>query len=118
MQVKYIALAVVVGQAAAVLDLTAGKHISETIFGLSPEQVKKIDTAIVRAEATAQASFLEATKDIYKYAENFYKTVDKGAGPSIRDASVALNKALTPELKQKLKKAISTFTDSTLNALL
>ncbi|KAJ1891276.1 hypothetical protein LPJ66_007011 [Kickxella alabastrina] len=116
--VKYIALAVVVGQAAAVLDLTAGKHISETIFGLSPEQVKKIDTAIVRAEANAQASFLEATKDIYKYAENFYKTVDKGAGPSIRDASVALNKALTPELKQKLKKAISTFTDSTLNALL
>ncbi|KAJ2235891.1 hypothetical protein IWW45_002231 [Coemansia sp. RSA 485] len=118
MQTKYIALAAAVGQATATLDMLTGRPLSEAIFGLTPDQVKKVDSTVARVEQEAQSAAIGAYTNAAKTVGKIVADINKNAGPAVNDAAAALNKALTPDVKQKLKKAISTIVDSTLNALL
>ncbi|KAJ2022509.1 hypothetical protein H4S03_009509, partial [Coemansia sp. S3946] len=43
--------------------------------------------------------------------------INKSSGPAINDASTSVHKAMTPEIRQKVKKAIQSVVDSTLTAL-
>ncbi|KAJ1818082.1 hypothetical protein LPJ75_001537 [Coemansia sp. RSA 2598] len=118
MQIKYIALVAAIGQATATLDMITGRPISEAIFGLTPEQVKKVDSTVARVEQEAQSAIIGAYGNAAKTIGKVVADINKTAGPAVNDAMAALNKALTPDVRQKLKKAISTVVDSTLNALL
>ncbi|KAJ1881282.1 hypothetical protein LPJ57_001706 [Coemansia sp. RSA 486] len=115
---KYIALVAAVGQATATLDMLTGRPLSEAIFGLTPDQVKKVDSTVARVEQEAQSAAIGAYTNAAKTVGKIVADINKNAGPAVNDAAAALNKALTPDVKQKLKKAISTIVDSTLNALL
>ncbi|KAJ2466099.1 hypothetical protein GGI02_004486, partial [Coemansia sp. RSA 2322] len=105
-------------QATATLDLLSGRPLSEAIFGLSSQQVKNVDNTLARAEATATAGILDAYTSLAKTLGKIIGDINKNSGPAIADASAALEKALTPDVRQKLKKAINSLVDSTLNALL
>ncbi|KAJ2767210.1 hypothetical protein IWQ56_001404 [Coemansia nantahalensis] len=121
MYVKTAALAVAAlaaGQAAATLDLLSGRPLSEAIFGLSSQQVRNVDSALSRAEKAVETSVANVYNMAAKRLSKIVADVDKNSSPAVSDAATALNKALTPDVKEKIKKAISSVVDSTLNAVL
>ncbi|KAI9475131.1 hypothetical protein LPJ78_000374 [Coemansia sp. RSA 989] len=120
MQTKAIifATAAVASQATATLDLLSGRPLSEAIFGLSPEQVKNVDNAVARVEKNVQTSVVDAYTSAAKSLGKIFSDIDKNSSAAISDASSALSKALTPDVRDKVKKAINSLVDSTLNALL
>ncbi|KAJ2083132.1 hypothetical protein H4R24_001045 [Coemansia sp. RSA 988] len=119
MHVKSFALLVAAaGQATATLDLLSGSPLSESIFGLSPEQVKNVDDVVMRAEKSVQSSVLNAFNVASKTITKLFADIDKNSCPAVSDAAKALNKALTPDVREKVKKAINSLVNTTLNSLL
>ncbi|KAJ2803242.1 hypothetical protein H4R20_002968 [Coemansia guatemalensis] len=119
MHAKSFALVVAAaGQATATLDLLSGRPLSEAIFGLSSEQVKNVDNAVTRAEQNVQSSVLNAYNTASKTITKLFADIDKNSSPAVSDATNALHKALTPDVREKVKKAINSLVDSTLNSLL
>ncbi|KAJ1799032.1 hypothetical protein LPJ59_002110 [Coemansia sp. RSA 2399] len=116
--VTIVASAAVIGQATATLDLWTGRPLSEAIFGLSPEQVKRVDSAVNRAEENMQNNILNAYAAVTKTFGKIISEVEKNSSSAVSDATGALTKALTPDVRQKIKKAITSVVDSTLNAVL
>ncbi|KAI9505101.1 hypothetical protein GGI25_000393 [Coemansia spiralis] len=113
-----IAAAAIIGQTTATLDLLSGRPLSEAIFGLSPEQVKRVDDTVTRAEQSIQTDILNAYAAVTKTVGKIIADIEKNSSAPVNDATNALTKALTPEVRQKVKKAITSVVDSTLNALL
>ncbi|KAJ1737599.1 hypothetical protein H4S06_002927 [Coemansia sp. BCRC 34490] len=113
-----VASAVAIGQATATLDLLTGRPISEAIFGLSPEQVKRVDGAVTRAEQNIQNDILNVYAAAAKTVGKITSDIEKNSSSAVSEATSALTKALTPDLRQKIKKAINSVVDSTLNAIL
>ncbi|KAJ2547191.1 hypothetical protein EV175_005320 [Coemansia sp. RSA 1933] len=113
-----VASAAAIGQASATLDLLTGRPLSEAIFGLTPEQVKRVDGVVTRAESNIQNDILNAYATVTKTLGKIISAVEKNSSASVSDATGALAKALTPDLRQKIKKAINSVVDSTLNAIL
>ncbi|KAJ1668315.1 hypothetical protein IW140_000381 [Coemansia sp. RSA 1813] len=113
-----VASAAAIGQTTATLDLLTGRPLSEAIFGMSPEQVKRVDDAVTRAEQNIQNDILNAYATVTKTLGKIISDIEKNSSASVTDAASALTKALTPDVRQKIKKAITSVVDSTLNALL
>ncbi|KAJ2614569.1 hypothetical protein H4S08_001634 [Coemansia sp. RSA 1365] len=109
---------VAAGQATATLDLLSGRPLSEDIFGLTPEQVKNVDSVVARAGQNVQTSVLNVYNTAAKTLTKLFSDIDNHSSSAIRDAATALNKALTPDVRGKVKKAINSLVDSTLNSLL
>ncbi|KAJ1935573.1 hypothetical protein FBU59_005342 [Linderina macrospora] len=119
MQFKTLAiLAAAAGHATATLDLLTGRPLSEALFGLTPAQVKSVDNRIARAEANSMAMFAQAYSNAGKSLVKIITEVDKSSAPAFNDAAAAVSKALTPDVRAKIKKAITTIVDSTLAAAL
>ncbi|KAJ2600491.1 hypothetical protein EV177_007132 [Coemansia sp. RSA 1804] len=113
-----VASAAAIGQATATLDLLTGRPISEAIFGLSPEQVKRVDGAVTRAEQNIQNDILNVYAAAAKTVGKITSDIEKNSSSAVSEATSALTKALTPDLRQKIKKAVNSVVDSTLNAIL
>ncbi|KAJ1954502.1 hypothetical protein EC988_002400 [Linderina pennispora] len=111
-------LAASAGHATATLDLLSGRPLSEALFGLTPAQVKNIDNRIMRAETNSMAAVANAYNNIGKTLIQIFTEVDKNSAPAFNDAAAAVSKAFTPEVRAKIKKAITTIVDSTLAAAL
>ncbi|KAJ2742536.1 hypothetical protein GGI20_004421 [Coemansia sp. BCRC 34301] len=118
MKLNSLVFVAALGEAAATLDLLSGRPLSEAIFGLSPQQVKNVDNAVARVETKATNVILDFYTMIAADINKVVNEINKNSGPAITDATTALHKALTPDVRQKLKKAISSVVDSTLTALL
>ncbi|KAJ2170477.1 hypothetical protein GGH16_003347, partial [Coemansia sp. RSA 560] len=112
------ATAAIAGSATATLDILTGRPLSEAIFGLSSEQVKKVDTAVNRVEKNMETSVINAFTLVSKSMVKVYSEINKNSSAAVIDATKALGKALTPDVRDKLKKAINSVVDSTLNAIL
>ncbi|KAJ1951918.1 hypothetical protein GGI12_006374, partial [Dipsacomyces acuminosporus] len=104
--------------ATATLDRLTGRPLSEEIFGLTPQQVKNVDSAITRAEQAGVSALANAYQGAAKTIVKMITQIDKESSPAFKDATDALNKALTPDVRDKLKKAVSSIVDSTLNVVL
>ncbi|KAJ2686823.1 hypothetical protein IWW39_003362 [Coemansia spiralis] len=118
MKLNSLVFVAALGQATATLDLLSGRPLSEAIFGLSEQQVKNVDNAVARAENNVTNVILDMYTMIAKNLNKVITEINKSSGPAVTDATNSLHKAMTPELKQKLKKAIQSVVDSTLTALL
>ncbi|KAJ2065813.1 hypothetical protein GGH94_000566 [Coemansia aciculifera] len=118
MKLNSLVFVAALGQATATLDLLSGRPLSEAIFGLSQQQVKNVDNAVARAENNVTNVILDLYTMISRNLNKVISEINKSSGPAITDATTAVHKAMTPDLKQKLKKAISSVVDSTLTALL
>lgn len=110
--------AAAIGQATATLDILTGRPLSETIFGLTQEQVKNVDNHLARVEASASNTILEAFNTATKTFNKIVTDINKNSGTAVNDAATSVDKALTPEIRQKVKKAITSVVDATLNSLL
>ncbi|KAJ2709455.1 hypothetical protein H4R19_004241 [Coemansia spiralis] len=105
------------GQAAATLDLLSGRPLSEAIFGLSSQQVRNVDGALSRVEKAVENSVANVYSAAAKSLTKIVSNVDKNSSPAVGEAATALNKALTPDVRIKIKKAVNSVVDSILNAL-
>ncbi|KAJ2051684.1 hypothetical protein GGI01_001632 [Coemansia sp. RSA 376] len=118
MKLNSLVFVAALGQATATLDLLSGRPLSEAIFGLSQQQVKNVDNAVARAENNVTNVILDLYTMISRNLNKVITEINKSSGPAINDASTSVHKAMTPEIRQKVKKAIQSVVDSTLTALL
>ncbi|KAJ2560993.1 hypothetical protein GGH95_004786 [Coemansia sp. RSA 1836] len=118
MKLNSLVFVAALGEATATLDLLSGRPLSEAIFGLSSQQVKNVDNALARVETKASNVILDFYNMFITDVRKVINEINKNSGPAVSDATIAVSKALTPDVRQKLKKAIGSVVDSTLNALL
>ncbi|KAJ2353756.1 hypothetical protein GGF43_003418, partial [Coemansia sp. RSA 2618] len=78
----------------------------------------KVDAAVNRVENRIENSVANAYTTATKSMAKIFSEVDKNSSAAVLDATKALGKALTPEVREKVKKAINSVVDSSLNALL
>ncbi|KAJ2885289.1 hypothetical protein IWW38_005337 [Coemansia aciculifera] len=118
MKLNSLVFVAALGEATATLDLLSGRPLSEAIFGLTAQQVKNVDNAVARVETKASNVILDFYTMIAADVNKVINEINKTSGPAVADATAAVHKALTPDVRQKLKKAISSVVDATLTALL
>ncbi|KAJ1891277.1 hypothetical protein LPJ66_007012 [Kickxella alabastrina] len=111
MQYKTLAIIAAVGQATATLDLLTHSQISERIFGLSTEQVKNIDRAVQEAAAPIAQVAGQIVRNLSGTSDEIIVTSQK----VLRQAIKAVNEALTPEVRAKIRVGVSSAIKTTLD---
>ncbi|KAJ1672034.1 hypothetical protein GGF38_000349, partial [Coemansia sp. RSA 25] len=106
MKLNSLVFVAALGEATATLDLLSGRPLSEAIFGLSSQQVKNVDNALARVETKASNVILDFYNMFITDVRKVINEINKNSGPAVSDATIAVSKALTPDVRQKLKKAI------------
>ncbi|KAJ2137881.1 hypothetical protein IW136_003340 [Coemansia sp. RSA 678] len=111
MQIKTLALAVAVGQASATFDMITNSQISERLFGMSSEQVKNIDRAIHDASVPFTQLAGQVVRSMRPAVEEFVSTAHKAADQTFN----AVNQALTPDTRAKIRTGIMNVVKTTMD---
>ncbi|KAJ2157091.1 hypothetical protein GGF46_004743 [Coemansia sp. RSA 552] len=111
MQYKTLAIAAAVGQASATLDILTNSQISESLFGMTSEQVKNVDRAVHDAGVPIAQTASQVVRSMRPAIDEFMTAIHKVTDESVK----AVHQALTPDARAKIRTSLMNAVKTTMD---